>query len=319
MDFLFGKITTIIIIIAILLLFCLIIWMIVRCKKSRRKVKQMCNSQKNRLLNELAEPFGFCYIPPNPYRGIWSEREEDIFKSSVDAWQRKQGYEAFYDKAAARVHMIFDSWPVYFDYEGKTWLIELWKGQYGINTGAEVGVYHADRIVPKEKRKLAHFEAVSDEEMPYISFCLEKKNRKLIAAEARHWWLAAFRMGVFSCPKDLTLSVKIRFDEIEQAAAFMEGLKESGKCGICRRNCCEVCICMDFTRRYHCFIKIYRCWIQFLNWVSCKLYLLVTRPFHTTVDRMLYLYFLLPKCFRKMLHIRPICRKKSRKRVYDEL
>jgi hypothetical protein len=31
----------------------------------------MCNSQKNRLLNELSEPFGFCYIPPNPYRGRW--------------------------------------------------------------------------------------------------------------------------------------------------------------------------------------------------------------------------------------------------------
>ena len=39
--------------------------------------------------------------------------------------------------------MIIDAYPVYFDYQDKTWMIEFWRGQYGINTGAEIGVYHA--------------------------------------------------------------------------------------------------------------------------------------------------------------------------------
>ena len=42
---------------------------------------------------------------------------------------------------APRFQMVFDALPVYFDYQKKTWLIEFWKGQYGINTGAEIGIY----------------------------------------------------------------------------------------------------------------------------------------------------------------------------------
>ena len=70
------KIIAIIIILAILLLTSLFICTVVRCKKSRKKVKVMCNSQKNRLLNELSEPFGFCYIPPNPDRGTLAARPD---------------------------------------------------------------------------------------------------------------------------------------------------------------------------------------------------------------------------------------------------
>lgn len=70
------KIIAIIIILAILLLISLFICTVVRCKKSRKKVKVMCNSQKNRLLNELSEPFGFCYIPANPDRGTLATRPD---------------------------------------------------------------------------------------------------------------------------------------------------------------------------------------------------------------------------------------------------
>ena len=35
------------------------------------------------------------------------------------------------------VGMVFETLPVYFDYAGKTWLIQIWKGQYGICTGCE--------------------------------------------------------------------------------------------------------------------------------------------------------------------------------------
>ena len=32
---------------------------------------------------------------------------------------------------------IIDCEPIYFSYGGKRWLIELWKGQYALTTGAE--------------------------------------------------------------------------------------------------------------------------------------------------------------------------------------
>ena len=39
--------------------------------------------------------------------------------------------------------MIIDCEPICFMYGGKNWMIELWKGQYGLETGGEIGVYNA--------------------------------------------------------------------------------------------------------------------------------------------------------------------------------
>ena len=141
------------IVLGLIILLCLftVILFLVRRRRSKRKVCGMTMDEKEHLLNELAKPFGFAYAG-----------EEDVFTGRLDAWQRKSGYEALFDKAAAHFHMIFDAYPVYVDYEGRTWLIEFWKGQYGINTGAEVGIYHADRLILEREREKAHFDAVDD-------------------------------------------------------------------------------------------------------------------------------------------------------------
>ena len=39
--------------------------------------------------------------------------------------------------------MIIDCEPINFEYNGKKWLIEFWKGQYDLTTGCEIGVYKA--------------------------------------------------------------------------------------------------------------------------------------------------------------------------------
>ena len=152
-DFNVIKIGCIVVILLVLLIAAVIIT--VKREKSKRKIRRMCAAEKIQLLNELAEPFGFCYVPC-----------EDVFTSREDAWQRKQGYEALYDRAAVGAGMVFDALPIYFDYAGETWLIEFWKGQYGINTGGEVGVYHAGKVVPERYYRIAHFEAVEDQDMP---------------------------------------------------------------------------------------------------------------------------------------------------------
>ena len=254
---------------------------------------QMSMQDKIELLNELAEPFGFSYVP-----------EKDIFIGRVDAWQRHAGYKALFDKAAAHFNMIFDAWPVYFDYEGRTWLIELWKGQYGINTGAEIGVYHADKIVAPDKRKWTHFETADDEEMPIISYCLDRCEQCLFCIKRRHWWLASFRMGLFSNPSDLHLMATLTFRNPRQAESFLEGLKESeysqNEYQLCFN---EVHVCMDGKWKYSFGEKLHRGLVQLVNWISCSLYRFVTRPFLCTVDRMLFLYFQLPGCFRKMMRL----------------
>ena len=95
-----------------------------RKRKIIRKLCCMSDQEKCCMLNELTEPLGYCY-----------DARQDIFTSTTDAWQKRFGYGAIYDKFAPLLNMVIDSQPVYFDYDGKTWLIEFWKGQYGINTG----------------------------------------------------------------------------------------------------------------------------------------------------------------------------------------
>ena len=59
----------------------------------------------------------------------------------MDPLQRSLGYAYGYDAAAIRMATIIDCEPIFFDYDNKHWMIELWKGQYGLETGCEVGVY----------------------------------------------------------------------------------------------------------------------------------------------------------------------------------
>lgn len=279
---------------AVILLVALVLILgIVRREKSKKRVRRMTMPQKVEILNELAEPFGFFY-----------KESEDIFTSRRDAWQRKMGYEALYDKAAPGANMVIDAWPVYFDYGGRTWLIEFWKGQYGINTGGEVGVYHAKEIVPPHLYPVTHFEAAENHEMPEICCRMERKVRNLYLLCEKHWWLTGFRMGTFSHPKELRMMATLAFEDTSMAQAFFEGLKKSGqpqnKFRICRN---EVYVRMDFSRETALLPKVHRVLVQLGNRFCCWSYRNITRPFTKTPDRMLFLYYQLPSCFRRMLRL----------------
>lgn len=266
---------------------------VVRRVRSERKVRQMAMQQKVQILNELTEPFGFRYL-----------KKEDIFTSYLDAWQRKSGYEALYDRVAAGANMIIDAWPVYFDYDGRTWLIEFWKGQYGINTGGEVGVYHAKDIVPPHFYRAAHYDAAENDEMPHIYCRLERREKEVYELDERHWWLTGFRMGTFSEPSELRMMTTITFRDTSMAEAFFAGLLKSGRprnhYRICGR---EVYVRMDFSAKYPVFRRMHRELVQLENRIWCLLYRCVTRPFTQTVDRMLFLYYQMPSCFGRMLRL----------------
>ncbi len=264
---------------------------IVRRRKSKQKVNQMEMPQKIALLNELAEPYGFFY-----------DAGEDVFSSHQNAWQRKGGYTKAFDRAAAGAGMVIDAWPVYFDYAGKTWLIEFWKGQYGINTGAEIGIYHTKEPVPPYFYSVTHFEAAEDDEMPYICSRLERKGETVYEYCERHWWLTGFRMGTFSKPSDLHLDATLTFEEQGMAQAVFEGLRRSGAPRSTYRICGrEVCVQMDFVKKYQPFTQLYRFLIQLINRFFCWCYRILTKPFTNTAERMLFLYYQLPGCFRRML------------------
>lgn len=279
------------------------------CRRKRiiQKIMEMEKTEKCTLTNKLVDSFGYYYhCCPN------------IFSSSVNAWQKNLGYTYLYDYMAPRFQMVFDSLPVYFNYKEKTWLIQFWKGQYGINSGAEIGVYHADKIVKPEDYRTTLFTAIDEPEMLPLSFRLFYRDNTCIEMSQTHWWLTSFDVGHFANPKELVTDNSIIFPNADMLHAFVNGLLNTGASA---DN-----ISIHGLRVYFYFDKnpseintLYtRFWRSVSQWSNrsfCKLYLWFTKPFDTTEDRILYIYYFLPFVFRKILRLHRFdkrCHKKHR-------
>ncbi|MDR0818688.1 MAG: DUF4474 domain-containing protein, partial [Oscillospiraceae bacterium] len=156
--------------------------------------KQVQHDQLNALLDDA----GFAY-----------ERDGDYFYSLRNCWQRECGYCKLYDEGCRELYMITDAEPIEFTYDGKRWLIEFWKGQYGITTGAEIGIYRTEREdISSPDFTGTFYEAIPDAEMMPMSFTLRKRGRTLLSRSDRHWWLTGFILGEFSQPKSLTMDAE---------------------------------------------------------------------------------------------------------------
>lgn len=291
----------------ILFLLCILFLIINHCRKKKiiRKIRSMDFCKKLCLLNELIEPFGFSYLPA-----------QDIITSTQDAWQREFGYRTLYDKTASHFNMIFDCEPIYFDYDGKTWLIEFWKGQYGINTGSEIGIYHADSIISPGKLRHTHFHSIPDEQMLPVSLELYRRGEQLFTVRHKHWWLTGFRMGTYSKPEELTMKCSVTFPNTAMMQSFADALSQTGY-QTYDLNCCNLTVTFTFsvphTRQPRSTRRIRVRISQWKNSLFCRLYHRVTRPFACTSDKLLYLYYFLPFTFRRTLRFRK-CRKQKCRR-----
>lgn len=199
----------------------------IRKKKKRRKrevihpVTEILGNVPERLqeLNNELKPFGFAY---EPY--------QDIFFSLMNPWQRELGYCRLYDEASAALSMIIDCEPIRFEYGGRRWLIEFWKGQYGMNTGGEVGIYYTtgpDLNIPGVFNGTFYY-CVHDEDCINMSFVFKKNGNILFTRSGYHWWLTGFKLGEFSKPSQLSMDITLDLYDKRMANTFVEALKKAG-------------------------------------------------------------------------------------------
>lgn len=196
-------------------------------KKKRKKyevvepVTSIIGNDSERLaeLNNELYPFGFAY---EPY--------QDVFYSLLNPWQRELGYCRLYDEASAAVSMIIDCEPICFEYNGYKWMIEFWKGQYGMNTGGEVGIYYTtgpDLNIPGLFNGTFYY-CVSDNDLINMSFAFRKNGNLLFTRSGYHWWLTGFKLGEFSSPSELTMDIVLDLYDRHMANAFVEALIKAG-------------------------------------------------------------------------------------------
>lgn len=170
-------------------------------------------------LDDIIEECGYKYDP-----------RQDIFYSHLHAWQKKYGYCRLYDEMAAPLGMIIDCEPIQFEYKGKRWLIELWKGQYDLTTGCEIGIYTTDNpdLNIPGVFKGGFYDCANDQEQLLMAYKLKKNGKTLFTRGEKHWWLTGFKLGEFSEPSELTMIVKIVFKDLTMCHAFVQALKKLG-------------------------------------------------------------------------------------------
>ena len=248
-------------------------------------------------LNKAVHDAGYSY-----------DQYQNIFYSNLYAWQRRYGYCRLYDEAAAFLGMIVDCEPIYFEYGNKRWLIEFWKGQYDLNTGAEIGIY-----TPAELDlyingifKGAFYNCATDEDLLDMSFVLKKKGKEILKREGKHWWLTGFKLGEFSDPSELTLSLSITLKDKEMCNAFIEGLKKAGyiedEITISENT---VSLEFDKPRTSQPITRIPETdfIIQIQNELLCYHYEDITRPHDNFTDKMNAIEKKAPELFEEVLKI----------------
>lgn len=277
-------------ILLLLLLLLLLIWYLRTHNFTPTKDKKL----QVDALNADLEPSGFAY-----------SLKGDYFYSLMNCWQRETGYCKLYDENAALFNMAIDCEPIEFSYAGKRWLIELWKGQYGITTGAEIGVYNTSREdVKTEKFTGTFYESISDAERLPLSFVLKKGSSVVLRRRALHWWLTAFKLGEFSKVKDLTMKAKIKFPDILMRNAFVNALRDLGYVEgeyTVFRNVVKVEYTKPHSKQPESQQEVSRALVQQTNKSSCKLYNFSTSPYSDTLDKLEYLKTAMPNLYKLFL------------------
>lgn len=105
-------------------------------------------------------------------------------------------------------------------------MIELWKGQYDLTTGCEIGVYTTDEpdLNIPGVFKGPFFQCAKDEDHLRMDYYVMKNGEILFKRKDKHWWLTGFILGEFSEPSELTMYLNITLKDKDMRDAFVAGL-----------------------------------------------------------------------------------------------
>lgn len=157
--------------------------------------------------------------------------------------QRKFGFNGAYDWGSKFVNFYLSTIRVYFTYNDKDWLIELWKGEYAMATvGCEVGFYYRDHnqsLLDTLGPNNLLYKSVADEDAMEVSMKLwqyEKSTdatpvQKINYSKRNCWWAAEFETGVLEKHRDqttLVMMATIDFPTDKMMNLFLDALEEEG-------------------------------------------------------------------------------------------
>lgn len=153
---------------------------------------------------------------------------EEFFYIEDDPWQRQFGFNRLYDTAAPMTVMFYDTVRIKFNHDNKDWMIQMWKGQYGlVFIGSEIGVY-----TKKPSQSADHYDCASDEDSLKMEMTLYNGDSWLFTRTyGTYWWITGFVPGSlarFKDPSSLTVLARITLKDSAMKDLFVKGLEENG-------------------------------------------------------------------------------------------
>ncbi len=151
---------------------------------------------------------------------------EMMVYATINAWMRDFGFCMFYDIAANSAPLLwhYDTRRFTFDYNGLEWMVQMWKGNYLITNGAEVGVYN------RTPDKFGSFyDCASNDQLMEMSLQVYHGEDLLVNQEPQpHWWINGFQMSDrIYVPASLTLVSSIVMYDEEMVRAFCEAIDKN--------------------------------------------------------------------------------------------
>ncbi len=183
------------------------------------------NILKDFLVNRQVLSYQYSYI------------DDYYYTNDKDAWQYNFGFGKIYDLASPYLLLEYDYIRIFFVYEGKDWMLQFWKGQYGmIFYGGEIGVYtriHSD----KEIGVFTMFRCAAEEDWLKMEMTLWHQEltgewkREFTRDYDYYWWCTGFKNGHLRQEEpadELRLTGRITFKDEEMTKIVASGLAECG-------------------------------------------------------------------------------------------
>lgn len=183
------------------------------------------NILKDFLVNRQVLSYQYSYI------------DDYYYTNDKEAWQYNFGFGKIYDFASPYLLLEYDYIRIFFTYEGKDWMLQLWKGQYGmIFYGGEIGIYtriHSDEGIGF----WTMFRCAAEEDWLKMEMTLWHQeldgtwNREFTRDYDYYWWCTGFKNGHLRQEEpadELRLTGRITFKDEEMTELVTAGLVECG-------------------------------------------------------------------------------------------
>lgn len=166
------------------------------------------------------------------------------YTDDKECWQKNFGFNEVYDAFAPFTIMYYDTVRTTFEYGGKEWLVQIWKGQYGVAfVGGEVGIYTRNPGSVGSHYVCADKEDWLNMEMAFMWDEYETGEYRAVFNRdyEKYWWATGFVVGfpngsLRQTLKEFRLVTHITFKDTEMANAFCEAFEANGFTRVSKLN-----------------------------------------------------------------------------------